>query len=284
MFEVYVLKEGVKLPLEGNYYVVTEKGIFLHKETGLIEALVKVEGIPFLEKLEPKASMDLPKIPRDITIKSLLFFRQIQKKHKTEAILLLHYSKKNGFKVHCPSQEASSARVDYNSSERFKDYQLVGTIHSHNNFQAFHSSGDEDDEKYFDGIHLVFGNLNEPYPSIESSIVVNNNRFPQDPEFLMEGIKKVDKDLLAEIHQKKSLGKKFLAKLLNLPDEEIPYRIVFSKGEDFRNFPVPRNWAKKVTVYNWIEKQKRRLKNGKNKSDRNRGRGLPPIRGPGQIS
>jgi hypothetical protein len=39
-------------------------------------------------------------------------------------------------------------------------YRVMGTIHSHSNFSAFHSGVDDNDEENFDGLHITIGNVN----------------------------------------------------------------------------------------------------------------------------
>ena len=62
MLNIYVLQDGVQLPKKGTYYVVAKNGIFLRKETGLIEAFVKVEGIAPLQEIFVSAKLKIPKI------------------------------------------------------------------------------------------------------------------------------------------------------------------------------------------------------------------------------
>ena len=46
LFPIYCYEEGDELPEKGNYYVIGKNGIFLHKDTGIVRALVKVDRIP----------------------------------------------------------------------------------------------------------------------------------------------------------------------------------------------------------------------------------------------
>lgn len=43
--------------------------------------------------------------------------------------------------------------------ERFDDYRLIGSIHSHGSMGAFHSSTDDGDEFDFDGLHITVGTI-----------------------------------------------------------------------------------------------------------------------------
>ena len=141
-----------------------------------MEATVKVEGISALERIEPSAKLIMPKINAELIVQLLLFFRTIYRMHHAEAIILLHFCQETQkYLLHCPYQTVGGASVSCNASERFDGYLLVGDIHSHNDFGAFHSGIDKDDERDMDGIHITMGHLDQPYFTISCSVVVNGN-------------------------------------------------------------------------------------------------------------
>ncbi|MBI4118990.1 MAG: Mov34/MPN/PAD-1 family protein [Parcubacteria group bacterium] len=190
---IYILKKGEVVPRE-TCYVVTRDGVFLHKLNGLVESLIRVEGICFLESVEPKAILHLPKIPAVTMARALVFFRQIHKKMDSEANLMVHYRPdRKKYRLACPLQEVSMASVDYGAEERLEGYQLVGTVHSHNRMSAFHSGTDKIDESCFDGLHITIGSLDQfPKFSISCSVVVNGQRFKIEPEEIVNGIDKAE--------------------------------------------------------------------------------------------
>jgi len=194
MFKVVVMdKPGIKLPKDDIFFMVGRGGIFMHKRMGLISGIVKVPDISFLEPVETGVELNVPKIPRDVFVQSLSFFRWAQKKYRSEAGVLVHYNPENQkFLLHCPFQEVSGAHVDYVADDRFEGFQLVCSIHSHNNFSAFHSGIDRNDEVYFDGLHITIGDVDEEYFTLVSSIVVNNNRFEVEPHTVIEGIHEIE--------------------------------------------------------------------------------------------
>lgn len=57
----------------------------------------------------------------------------------------------------------------------------MGTIHSHKAWDAYFSSTDDADDRYGDGMHLVFGHINEAKPTIKSNVkasfCANGQRF-----------------------------------------------------------------------------------------------------------
>jgi len=268
MFPVYIYEKDMKLPTTGTYYVVAKDGIFLRKETGLVKALVKVERISFLEEILPWAKLKLPKIPTEILARTLLFFRAIYKKDASEAAVLIHYNALKGeYLLHCPQQEVSAASVHYALTKRYEGFQLVGTIHSHPGFDAFHSGIDKDDERYFDGVHLTIGKVDQPYFTICGTVVVNNNRFPIEPQELITGLVKVSwKPKPAYSYGGYSLlpnddYQPFLNSLMgngyNLggtylaADTTQYYNLALPDGKDYRELEFPTGWLDKVKKHIW---------------------------------
>lgn len=203
---VYLYEEGVELPKSGMYYVVAKNGIFIHVERQVGSALVKADGIPWLENATPSISLKLPKIPGRIIGQALTFFRQVWDQHKSEAYTQLYYSKElNQYRLWVPKQKVSSGSVSYDRADQFsieeriggevgKDiqkqwkWQMVGTIHSHCNFSAFHSGTDTHDEETFDGIHITLGHVDRQQFSMCASIAVNACRVTLDPENCTSGV------------------------------------------------------------------------------------------------
>lgn len=190
---IYILTPGSKVPDE-VCYLITKDGVFLNKKAGLITAMVKVEGICFLESVKPTAKIHLPKIPASVMAQALSFFCRIHDDLDSEANLMLHYSEdQKRFEFSCPLQVVTCASAKYKASERLEGYQLVGTIHSHNTMSAFHSGTDDSDEEYFDGLHLTVGRINKfPEFSISCSVMVNGQRFKLEPEEVIDGLTKVE--------------------------------------------------------------------------------------------
>lgn len=194
-FPIYVLQEGVELPKTGNYYLITGDGFWLHKDTGLAYGFVKVDSIGFMKPMAARMGLKIPKVPVAIIWQSLTFFRNIYEKHKTESILVLVYSKEQqGFGLICPDQQVCHSSIKYSKDFNVPDHlNVIGTFHSHCNFHSFHSHVDCDDEKYFDGLHVTFGNVDSQEFSLTASIVINGNRAQIPPEEYLDGIGATDK-------------------------------------------------------------------------------------------
>jgi len=183
MFKIVHLDGTQKIPDDEICYILSKEGIHIKKKIGLIDCITPVKNISILESLTTYAKMDIPKIPGDLFGKICKFFKDVYEKFRGEAVVVLYYSTKNKrYKVYVPKQEVTGASVKYNLEHpSFKDYQQVGTIHSHANFSAFHSGVDDKDEEHFDGIHITIGNVVDENPSISASIVANGTRFPVSP-------------------------------------------------------------------------------------------------------
>lgn len=263
MIPVHILTEGSKLPKQGTYYVVAKGGIFLHKDNGLIEATVKVDTIPFLKEVAPSARLRLPKLPPQLMVQALLFFRRVYRLYASEAMVLLHYSSDQcRYVLHCPQQQVGPASINYNSGERFDGFQLVGTIHSHASMSAFHSGIDDADEQHFDGLHITIGCLDQPYFKVSCSIVVNGQRFPMPPSKAIIGIREVKWRPASQLSYRRNkvpvialanffdfdwLELDSTYKTVAAPSRDQFYDMALPDGQDYRYVGVPKVWLDQVT-------------------------------------
>jgi hypothetical protein len=201
MFPVYLNSPGFKPPASGAYYLVSKNGIFFHTEAAHATQLVKVDAIPHLQEASQTPRVNLPKLPGTILAQALFFFRKVYETHNSESYVTLLYSKKlNQFRLWCPTQTVSYASVDYDrtdtvpASERNymgndgPGWQMVGTIHSHCNFSAFHSGTDEFDESTFDGLHITLGHVDRKDFSMVSTISFSDKRTSYLPSDLVDGV------------------------------------------------------------------------------------------------
>ena len=201
LFPVYLASNGFVPPEKGTYYLVAKDGIYMRVERLHGSSLVKVKEIPFLDAAERQVTFDLPKISGLVMAQAKTFFKSVFEKHRSESYLTLYYSKKlEQYRLWCPKQTVSYASVNYDRTDGVPveernylgndgdGWQMVGTIHSHCDFSAFHSGTDEADEATFDGVHLTFGHVPRDRFSIASSLCFNNNRTKVDPSFVASGI------------------------------------------------------------------------------------------------
>lgn len=179
--------------IENICYIVSKDGIFLRKKVGLVDSMVKVDNISFLNsKLNSYGEINIPKIPKNDFEKIVKFFQWAYKKHSGESVVLIYYnSEDESFDVFPTDQKVSNTSINYvKSGLSHTGYLLIGTIHSHANFGAGHSGIDDDDELNFDGVHITVGNVTEDIFSLSCSVVINGMRFMYQPEKYVEGIEK----------------------------------------------------------------------------------------------
>jgi PRTRC genetic system protein A len=189
MFNIVIADGKNEMPDDDIYYVVGKEGIFIKKKLGIMESLSPVKNISILESVQATAKMHIAKIPGILTAKISNFFKEVQKEHRSEAIVLLFYNEETKkYKVVPPAQKVSAASLDYNRSIIIDGWTMIGDIHSHSSMSAFHSGVDQGDEESFDGLHITFGNMNAELISISASIVSNGHRTMVLPEDYMNGI------------------------------------------------------------------------------------------------
>lgn len=181
------------------YYILAGNGIFISKKMKFWRAVVPVERISILEPETSGLELFLPPIPKNLTVSIVRFLAWIHKKHKTEAMVTVHYNNiEKNYRLYAPKQEVSLGHVRYITPENKTNESLVGTFHSHGSGSAFHSHIDQRDEKEFDGIHGVlggfpyFGDFQEFELTLQA--VVNGTRFPMNPEEFLQGIKKFEEN------------------------------------------------------------------------------------------
>jgi len=192
MFKVFVNDGKEEIPTDEICYIVGKTGVFLKKKIGLIESVAPVSNISILQDVIPTAKLNIPKIPGNLFAQMYSFTKQVYELHGSESVVLIYYnSDKETFKLVVPKQEVSTASIEYTKDASLPNYDVIGTLHSHSGFSAFHSSIDDKDEKHFDGIHITIGKLGSPNFELSCSIVSNGSRFISDPEEYINGIRKI---------------------------------------------------------------------------------------------
>jgi PRTRC genetic system protein A len=199
MYDVFVYKEGMDLPKEGIYFVVAQNGNFIHQDNEIFQCLAPVKNISCLDFLEntQKINLKLPKIPANLIYQVKEFFKLVTEKYRCECEVTIYFnSEKKHYKIIVPNQSATYSKVEYDYMptahvEEMSNYLRVGTIHSHCDFSAFHSSVDIDDEIDFNGLHIVFGNNDKDLFTISSVASVNGCRNELNCLDFIDGVEKV---------------------------------------------------------------------------------------------
>ena len=201
-FPVFIYSKDLNLPDSGTYFVVAGNGLWMHKDTGICRCFVPVENLSFLDDLDANSdvNVDLPKIPFKIVWQVKTFFEMVVKEFSSESEVTLYFNKETQeYRVHIPEQTVCHGGVKYKRIgtihlKEMEGFLRVGTIHSHCDFDAFHSHTDIGDEEDFDGIHITFGNNDKEEFTVTSSVVVNGFRKTVDPLDFLEGIIRLNDD------------------------------------------------------------------------------------------
>lgn len=207
MFPITILQKGQSIDMlpSGNQYVIAQDGVYFAEQEGLIGSLTKIDEIPHLARVTPYATMWMPPIPQDTASLALSFFRRVWREYRSECELQLYVSQQQSkFLLICPEQEVTGVSVRYKRQPTNTvpaTFLRVGSIHSHCNFNAFHSTIDERDEITEDGLHVTFGNVDRQEISIAATICVRKHRFVTYPNEVIEGLENAGGS-----HYKISLG------------------------------------------------------------------------------
>jgi proteasome lid subunit RPN8/RPN11 len=132
---------------------------------------------------------DIPKIPIELLGQAWSFFRTIYNRLRTEAMLDITWHPDKGYRLFVPHQTVTAMSVD--AKRKAEHYanggMVVGTIHSHCDFGAFHSGTDTHDAGEHDGLHITIGkNLSDP-PELAIMISANKKNWDFKLEDIADG-------------------------------------------------------------------------------------------------
>lgn len=170
------------------FYFGAKDGLFLHKRTLLGRGVAKMEYWPsnfpefgargdFIWEADP--------IPAKIMGQIVNFFERIYDYQHTEAmVLLLMHAETKEWRTFIPTQLVSHGGVNYVFDPEHIQYPwiLVGSIHSHCDFGAGHSSTDTGDADGFEGFHATIGYIKRDIPQIVAMIATNKKLLHYKPE------------------------------------------------------------------------------------------------------
>lgn len=192
MFPVYLKDEGFEPPDDPIHYLVTADGLFQVKENRIFRSAVRVQGIRWLQGQKEEAVWKLPPIPGALLQRAVGLFREVYRRHKSEAIVLWLYDPARlEYEAVVPEQFVTGGRLVYLPGEIPAGWVRVGTIHSHGEADAFHSPLDDWDEEHDDGLHVTVGNLDGTV-SLSCSLVADGRRFPMRPRDVFGPVPKED--------------------------------------------------------------------------------------------
>ncbi len=195
-----VLKKSEDIVEPGNfYYLVASNGIFQIRNTPTHRSVTRAErDIPDLLSETPRVELLFPDLPASFLECVIAFFNEVYWRYRGEAIVILFFNPKTQeYRAEVPPQKISGFydsrgrwfadySLDYGRVERPEGFMRFGTIHSHASLPAYASHVDCEDEKFEDGLHVVFGSFASDELSRSASFVSNGQRFHVDADDVLE--------------------------------------------------------------------------------------------------
>jgi hypothetical protein len=186
MLPIYIMEPGFHEPDDPIYYLVTKNGLFQVKRTAVFRSRIRIPGLAWLESEQEGVTFLLPVIPEKLLAETLAFFREVFRKYRAEAAVLLYLREEaREYEIRIPPQRVAGGHCRYEVGPNPPGCIRVGTIHSHGAAEAFHSELDDIDEQYDDGLHVTIGSLHAK-PTVSCSLVVDGRRFDLRPEAVLE--------------------------------------------------------------------------------------------------
>lgn len=202
-----------ELPTEpGIHYLLGANGVFKYVNNDYYTACVKSTKAPGLAVLCEKAKINLKSLPRELLGQVETFFRDVWKKYKSEAVVVLYANPvTKEWRVMVPKQKVSSAHADYEMTGmpvEVDGFRQFGSIHSHGSMGAFHSSTDTHDEVKWDGLHITIGKIDEAQLQYSARWMLSGSEFKCDLSEWVEQLPEVPspKDWIDQVEEKKTVG------------------------------------------------------------------------------
>lgn len=190
-----LLKDRPDVHVDENlYYEVASNGIFKIRDTALYRAVtLTTRDVPGLYPSRERLEMRFPALPAEPLEEVLAFFAEVNERFEGEAIVMIFFDPATGsYCFDAPPQRIPGyrdyagnlrayLRLDYGSAPRPKGHLLLGSIHSHADVSAHSSSIDCDDERFGDGLHVVYGHFGSSVLSRSAGFVAGGRRFHVEP-------------------------------------------------------------------------------------------------------
>lgn len=165
---------------ESPFYVGAYDGLWAHRRMLIGRGMAKVDYWPKSYSAFGAKDLDFlfeaPPIPALLMGQIVNFFERIYDRQHTEAaVLLVMHTETKEWRVFVPTQLVSHGGVNYvfEPSHIQRPWVIVGSIHSHCDFGAGHSSTDTGDADGFDGLHCTIGMIKRDIPQIVAMVAMN---------------------------------------------------------------------------------------------------------------
>jgi hypothetical protein len=190
-----LLKTQPELRVEENlYYEVASNGVFQVKDSALYRAVTQVtRDVPGLYPSRERLEMRFPPLPAQPLEEVLAFFAEVNERFEGEAIVMIFYDPEaRSYCFDAPPQRIPGyrdyrgnlrayLRLDYGRAARPEGHLLFGTIHSHADLSAYSSGVDCNDERFGDGLHIVYGHFGSSALSRCAGFAAGGRRFHVEP-------------------------------------------------------------------------------------------------------
>lgn len=217
-FPILLKTEEAAKPPGQLYYEVAENGVFQVRDTPLYRAVTRVhEAIPGLLPGAEELVIKFPRLPRAGVGDVLAFFDEAYRRWGGEAVVILFYCPtRREYRIAAPPQTIpgrwrydgrwlADYSVRYESLPRPEGFVSFGTIHSHADLAAYSSGLDCDDERYGDGLHIVFGDFHRRRVSVAATFVAGGVRFRIAPDDVLDDwwvpARPAHPDWMAQVHR-----------------------------------------------------------------------------------
>lgn len=247
----YTGQEPLELLDEHRLFFVAAKNSYYINRPGILGPALLPFYPPDMKDFPNKngfLNYKFQKLPPTIMSQALDFFRRTYNRLKTEAEVLIAYNPnlEPNIKLFIPPQRVSHASVNsaFDPTHLGRGWQLIGSMHSHADFNAFHSGTDTNDAAEFDGVHITIGHVNTDKPSWAAMVTQNNTRWDFDIEDIAD-LKELgqhtaplwwDRYILNDANNEKIAQ--------TYKDNEPPPRKAASASYTYNN-----NWQKPTTPY-----------------------------------
>lgn len=130
--------------------------------------------------------LSLPKIPSDLILQIVTFFKAVNTKYKAEAYASLFWDG-NQYHIEVPEQIISGGRVKHQQKRDLPGEVEVDQFHSHDIMPAFFSGVDDSDEQeHGQRIYTVFGKLDQVVPESKWRVNAGGVFYPVEMSSLID--------------------------------------------------------------------------------------------------
>ncbi len=188
LFEFYPFKNNTDfsdLPESTvPYFVPAKEAVYLRKETALGPVMLPHKEFDHLQSMGRYKggyfSFKAPPVSKEVISQAYKFFAAVYEKDKTEAELLILFDEgTKEYSLMPPYQVVTLVSVSsiFDQADIPEHLTVVGTIHSHCDFSAFHSGTDDNDASDFNGLHITIGHVDTKSPSFDAMVTNNKAKF-----------------------------------------------------------------------------------------------------------